>query len=78
MLVSVSTSKPTERTAGSYLEAFITLGASHVCAAYGVCQGAVALQVRIFTSMDLIDTKDGKKILRQYDHTLVAETWESL
>ena len=35
----------------------------------------ICLQVRIFTSMDLIDTKDGKKILRQYDHTLVAETW---
>ncbi|CAK0786247.1 hypothetical protein CVIRNUC_009460 [Coccomyxa viridis] len=32
-------------------------------------------KVRIFTSMDLIDTKDGKKILRQYDHTLVAETF---
>ena len=34
----------------------------------------MCLQVRLFTSMDLIDTKDGKKILRQYDHTLVAET----
>ena len=36
--------------------------------------GPTCLQVRLFTSMDLIDTKDGKKILRQYDHTLLAET----
>ena len=35
----------------------------------------VCLQVRLFTSMDLIDTPNGKKILRQYDHTLLAETW---
>ena len=39
-----------------------------------LAKGLWLLQVRIFTSMDLIDTKDGKKILRQYDHTLVAET----
>ncbi|CAL5226851.1 g9717 [Coccomyxa viridis] len=31
-------------------------------------------RVRLFTSMDLIDTPNGKKILRQYDHTLLAET----
>ena len=44
---------------------------SHLCCTK---RGGGYLQVRIFTSMDLIDTKEGKKIVRQYDHTHVAET----
>ena len=80
VLISSVSSDATESTlrqapAGSRIESLRSLGSLlHLCCIC-TCERAMPIsQVRIFTSMDLVDTKDGKKILRQYDHTLVAET----